>query len=273
VSMAGWRGGPLSNNNALPGGDYGVYEAIATMTNGTGLYRFAVRNNGADSQAAFGGTTGPAGITSSNVQFSAGLLNAQSSHVWYYKGITYYGVALGSANHDMGIVSATGNATNNIPEPLVTSNGVVINGSTGNNIGFANSNFIAKFRDKGPAFRFSGTGQVSFTGNADVVASVEAINPVTVAEGGIFTPVDGIGAGNDLDPGAFNNVTSQNVASTVTSPGGGSATLTARAGTSESSFSSNTRVGTGGEDGDFVQRGHVRKFVVFGTKVSHIVAP
>ena len=250
-TMAGWRGGPFSNNNAIPSGDDGVYEAIAIMENGTGLYRFGVRNNGVSTQVAagFGGGAG-APVDSSNVQFNAGLLSAFSSNVWYYKGITYYGVTWGIANSDMGIVAATGNASSTVAAGLATNNGFVLNNPSGNNIGFANSNFIAKFRDNGPAFRFSGTGQVTFTGNADTVTTNEAIN-IT----------------------ATNNLNSTNVTSPIVSPGGGTFNQTNTQSFNQNSANSFQRQGTGGEASDFPQRGHVRKFVVFGTKVSHVVAP
>ena len=114
-----WTGGPFSNDNALPGGDDGIYEAVATMSNGVGLFRFGVRNNGVSSQAFAGGGGGGGATTttqsaSSNVQFNAGLLNAYSSNIWYYKGISYYGTCFGMANSKLGIVSAVGNATTTV---------------------------------------------------------------------------------------------------------------------------------------------------------------
>lgn len=276
-----WTGGPFSNNSSLSGGDDGVYEAIATMSNGVGLYRFGVRNNGASSQAATAGGTATT-ATSSNVQFNAGILNAYSSNVWFYKGITYYGTAFGMANSDMGIVSAVGNATTSVggevPNPalgqvvLPSINGAIIGGPAGNNIGFANSSWVAEMQDKGPAFRFSGRGQVNFTGAADVVATVEAINPVTVAANGVFTPVTTVGTAG-TQAGNTATTTSASTASTITSSGGGTLNGTATAGQSETSFNSYSRVGTGGEANDFEDRGHSRKFLVFGTKVSHTVTP
>ena len=284
-----WTGGPFSNNNPLPGGDDGIYEAIATMSNGVGMYRFGVRNNGVSSQAFAGGGGGGGGATttqaaSSNVQFNAGLLNAFSSNVWFYKGITYYGSAFGMANTEMGIVSAIGNASTSVggevPNPsqgqivLPSINGAVIGGLSGNNVGFANSSWLAKMQDKGPSYRFSGRGQVNFTGAADTVTSVEAINPVTIVTGGDageFAPITGIGSGTA--PGNSDTTTSVNTTSPVTSPGGGTFTQTNNASTSATSFSGDSRVGTGGEESEFGERGHARQFLVFGTKVSHTVSP
>lgn len=279
-----WVGGPFSNNSSLPGGDDGVYEAIATMTNGVGMYRFGVRNNGTSSQAFGGNAAGGGGAvasTPSNVQFNAGLLNAFSSNVWFYKGVTYYGTTFGMANSDMGIVSAIGNASasvgGEVPNPGVgqiiipSINGAVIGTSSGNNIATANSSWVAKMEDKGPAFRFSGRGQINFTGSADIVSTVEAINPVNVSAGdGSFTAI-GVGAGTAA--GNTNTTASVNTTSPVTSPGGGTFTQVNNASTSESSISSYSRVGTGGEASKFEDRGHSRKFLVFGTKVSHTVSP
>ena len=280
-----WQGGPFSNNNPLPGGDDGVYEAVGTMSNGVGLFRFAVRNNGTSSETQAGGGGGGTGATqtvgtSSNVQFNAGLLGAQSSNVWYYKGIAYYGTCFGIANSDLGIVSAIGNASStagintvvvgNPPQVVILPgiNTAIVGGSAGGNVGFANSSFIAKMRDKGPSVRFSGRGQISFTGNVDTVVEIEAINPANQT-GGVFTPVpiNGVNAGNTTQ--TTHNVTS----STQTSPGGGTTNATFAGTTNQTSLDSYTRLGTGGEDSDFEQRGHVRQFLVFGTKVSSTVSP
>lgn len=288
-----WTGGPFSNNSALPSGDDGVYEAIATTSNGLGIYRFAVRNSGVSSETAGGGTN-PNGSTtvSSNVQFSAGLLAASSSNVWYYKGITYYGPAFGTVNSDAGIVVCVGNAESNQPSagglqgqagaapvPAQTGvggvNGVVIKGPQGGNIGYANSSFTAKIKDKtSPTVRFNGTGEVSFVGEASIIAEVEAINPVTITAGGVYANVTQVQAGGlTSDPGNFVANTGTVTQSPTTSSGGGGTTSTGASAEYALSFSSNTLVSTGGEDSDFAQRGHVRKFVVFGSRVSTTVTP
>jgi hypothetical protein len=290
-SMA-WTGGPFSNGNALPGGDDGVYEAVATTSNGLGIYRFAVRNNGVSSETAGTGATGTNGATtvSSNVQFSAGLLAASSSNVWYYKGITYYGTAFGTVNSDAGIVACVGNATSNSPiiggtqgqggntgTAFATgtggTNGAVIHGPAGNNIGYANSSWLAKIKKReSPTLRFRGTGVVSFVGEATAVAEVEAINPTVVTPGGTFTPVTTVG-GTANPTGNSLVTTSNKVNSTSTTSGGGTLNGGAVARQSQVSFRSSTRVSTGGEDSDFSQRGHSRKFVIFGSRVSASVAP
>jgi hypothetical protein len=131
LNAQAWVGGPWSNNNSQPTGDDGIYEAVATMTNGTGMYRWAVRNQS-------GGATATASdvnvltAQSGNVLFGGGSLGTWSSNVWYYKGITYYGRAFGTVNSSMGIVSVIGNATaitndpsdptvNNVPTSLTGS--------------------------------------------------------------------------------------------------------------------------------------------------------
>jgi len=294
-SMA-WTGGPFSNNSRFAAGDDGVYEAIATTSNGLGIYRFAVRNNGSSSEDATSGGTNPNGSTaiSSNVQFSAGLLAASSSNVWYYKGITYYGPAFGTVNSEAGIVACVGNAESNQPSVGALqgqagnagtaftagtggANGVVIAGPQGGNIGFANSSFTAKIKnkdDKSPTIRFSGTGEVSFVGEASVIAEVEAINPVTITPGGVFTSFGPVQAGGiTSEPGNYVVNTGTVTQSPTTSTGGGSTTSTEASAEYAYSFNSTTLVSTGGEDGDFSQRGHVRKFVVFGSRVSMTVTP
>jgi len=289
-----WTGGPFSNNSPLASGDDGVYEAIATTSNGLGIYRFAVRNNGSSTEAATGGGTLPNGATaaSSNVQFSAGLLAASSSNVWYYKGITYYGPAFGTVNSDAGLVVCVGNAESNQPSvgPLQGqagnegtafttgtggTNGVVIAGPQGGNIGFANSSFTAKIKDKkSPNVRFNGTGEVSFVGEASTVAVVEAINPVTIEPGGVFASFGPVQAGGiTSEPGNYAVATGSVTQSPTTSPGGGSTTSTSASAEYAYSFNSNTLVSTGGEDSAFPQRGHVRKFIVFGSRVSTTVTP
>ncbi len=286
-----WTGGPFSNNSRFASGDDGVYEAVATTSNGLGIYRFAVRNNGSSSEAAGGGGTNPNGSTgvSSNVQFSAGLLAASSSNVWYYKGITYYGPAFGTVNSDAGIVVCIGNAESNQPSvgglqgqsgaaPLPAQNGtggingVVIRGPQGGNIGYANSSFTAKIKKKdSPTVRFNGTGVVSFVGEANIVAEVEAINPVIITAGGVIGAQTNTAVGTA--PGGTNTATGVSTGSVTTTPGGGTSSVNASFTNTTNSFSSNTLVSTGGEDSDFSQRGHVRKFVVFGSRVSTTVTP
>jgi len=193
LSVQAWLGGPFThNNNYGPTGDDGVYEAIGTMTNGTGLFRFAVQNNNG------GGTpiaipTG-AGSQTSNVQFG-GLIGAANPHTWYYKGMVYYGRCFGTVNSSMGIVSVVGNAANDGVDGTIAGN--ALNGTVlasggaptiagtatatpqpsafnsnslnglGNNKGYANSTFTADITDKFPNMRFHGRGSVSFVGLPD----------------------------------------------------------------------------------------------------------
>jgi len=45
MSAQAWIGGPWSANTYASNGDDGVYEAVATMTDGVGMYRWGVGNN------------------------------------------------------------------------------------------------------------------------------------------------------------------------------------------------------------------------------------
>ena len=155
-----WVGGPFSNNNYLgDNADDGVYEAIASTVNGLGLFRIVVGNNFAGSQdfttsASTGflfddngnliATFDTPGFASGNVVIGA---FSQASNVWYYRGISYSGTTLGTANSALGIVQATAAA------------------SDGANGGI-NSAFRASFDRASkllPSSAFSGTGRANST--------------------------------------------------------------------------------------------------------------
>lgn len=185
-----WLGGPWSNDTYQTNGDDGIYEAVATTSNGVGMYRWAVTNQaaGASNQPNPNpGVLNPAG--GSNVEFG-GLNGTVSSNVWYYKGLVYYGRCFGIVNsgwnQEFGIVSVTGNGstdgavggiaingtgTAGLAGPG-TGNGVVTTaGGTqfggGNNKGWCNSNFLARITQQYPQKRFKGKGVVSFFGSPD----------------------------------------------------------------------------------------------------------
>jgi len=199
-----WVGGPFSNNNALASGDDGIYEAVATMNNGMGLYRWAVRNNGV------GATGTPSDVNvataqASNVLFGGGILGGVSSNVWYFKGITYYGPAFGIVNSTMKIVSVIGNASTDALYNGTGLNNQFLAGptpgqagaqSTGN-VGFANSSFMAKIRSFSPVRRFSGNGVISFTGRLDSFQETIVFNGVTIPSGSTITQTSGSTGGED----------------------------------------------------------------------------
>ncbi|MCF6313351.1 MAG: hypothetical protein L3J39_12960, partial [Verrucomicrobiales bacterium] len=255
-----WVGGPWSNNNALESGDDGIYEAVATMSNGVGMYRWAVRNNSVSTAVNAGGGAGANAAAPSNVMFGGGILGASSSNVWFYRGITYYGPCFGVVNSAMGIVSAVGNAStdgglnqvgsslNNVPltgsspgqrDNVPTTNTVVIPGTGGTppivvttvtpaqpvstqNVGYANSSFLAKIKTKAPVKRFSGTGTINFVGQVDNVQTTLSFTDTLVPSGSQITE---------------------------------------------------TRLSGGGESASFPERGHKRRFKVIGTQVSTQVLP
>ncbi|MFK5920597.1 MAG: hypothetical protein QM496_00340 [Verrucomicrobiota bacterium] len=263
-----WVGGPWSGNNSSQSGDDGIYEAVATMTNGTGLYRWAVRNNSISSTSNQSTVSSPTAPQSSNVLFGGGILGAQSSNVWYYRGVVYYGPVFGVVNSAMGIVTAVANAATNTDTqafsgaentfnstalagppaggdsspnvivtpgtpgdptatpPIAPTPGSVVvvpaGGLAQQNIGFANSTFMAKIKTKAPVKRFSGSGTITFSGVPDNVSRSFTFTGTTVPSGSAI---------------------------------------------------SETILSTGGEDSSFPQRGHVRKFKVIGTQVSTQVLP
>ncbi len=206
LNAQAWVGGPFSYNNALPTGDDGIYEAVATMTNGTGIYRWAVRNQSARTPTTTGGGGG-GGVTTpvdSNVNFG-GLLGASSSNVWYYRGVTYYGPAFGMVNSTMGIVSVVGNAST---DGLLGAGGSTINNvflagptpsATTSNVGYANSSFMAKISSKAPVKRFSGSGVVSFNGLPDSYTETTVFNDITIPSGTVVTQTTGSSGGESSD--------------------------------------------------------------------------
>lgn len=269
LNAQAWVGGPWGNNSPLQSGDDGIYEAVATLTNGAGLYRWAVRNNGVSTQGAgqtSGGQTGT-NAASSNVLFNGGLLATQSSNIWYYRGIVYYGPAFGTVNSAIGIVSVIGNAaTNTDPQTFPGASSNV------NNIAIA-----------GPA-----AGSDS-SPNVTVIPGTPADNttdPPTPAVPGsvVTTPAGGLaqqnigfansqftakikqsagrrfsGSGTISFSGVPDNVTTAVTYTTTSVPSG---TVTTR-----------TVTGTGGEESNFEQVGHKRHFKVLGSQVSTVVLP
>lgn len=235
-SSFAWIGGPFSQNSYFENGDDGVYEAIAATSNGVGLYRFAVRNNGVSGESAAGVVNG---LHDSNVFFNGGLIQATSSNVWYYKGITYLGPCFGTASIELGIVTAIGNASSTFGggagqggiNPGGVTQGVnnitIANPTAARNIAFANSNWTATITQEFPLVRFRGHGTVSFVG-ATVDTTVRTVT--------------------------FNHPV-QNL------PDGTTVTRTTVFTDSE------------GDDEDFSQVGHRRRILVYGTKVSHRVFP
>jgi len=157
-SAHAWIGGPFSNNTFFSeDGDDGVYEAAASSRNGIGLYRIVVGNDydGVNPQGVnasvpsqvpaqgFNNITVP-GISSGNVVI--GAFGSSFSNVWYYEGVFYAGITLGSASSVRGTVTAFAEARDN-------------RGTGANTL---NSRFIAKFQGSGgfiPARVFSGFGQ------------------------------------------------------------------------------------------------------------------
>jgi hypothetical protein len=118
-----WIGGPYSNNSFSElGGDDGVYEAVGTARNGIGLYRIVVGNSfpgvnptavqsSVPSDAPNPGSSVPLiipGLNSGNIFF--GALGANSSNIWVFEGVSYFGSVIGTVNSAQGRVVGVGTA-------------------------------------------------------------------------------------------------------------------------------------------------------------------
>jgi hypothetical protein len=125
-SAQAWIGGPFSNN-AFFGetGSDGIYEASASAVNGIGLFRIVVGNEfqGAGAQqvqntgdaastvTAAGNIGRPIGYTqikSGNTVI--GAVGSPWSNIWYFRGVSYFGRTLGTANFASGLVMGVGEA-------------------------------------------------------------------------------------------------------------------------------------------------------------------
>lgn len=221
VQVQAWVGGPFSGNTYEENGDDGIYEAVATTANGIGMYRWAVQNNLAPTGVA--SLTFDGNFQNSNVQFG-GLVGAVSPHVWYFRGLVYYGRCFGMVNTNMGVVNVVGNASdtgnNGSSEGI---NGVDLSGGLASEFdsdnlaggttvisqrkSTANSNFQATITQKYPIRRFKGRGTVSFVGletfsllyvvdpdNLDIFGDADFVNSVLVNQ----TEIE-VEGGNDFD--------------------------------------------------------------------------
>lgn len=104
-----WVGGPFDNNNFTPEGDDGIYEAVATLANGVGLYRWGVGN-----RATAAAYTDTRQGNTGNVQFGA-FQGTSNQHTWYFEGNVYYGTCFGTVNGSLGTVQCVGNAADLVP--------------------------------------------------------------------------------------------------------------------------------------------------------------
>lgn len=124
-SAQAWIGGPFSNNTFFePNGDDGVYEATASAVNGIGIYRFAVGNGfrgvapegvtaSVPNQVVFppGTIVTIPGINSGNVVI--GAWGNGFTNVWFYEGVQYFGITLGTVNSLRGQVIGMATARDN----------------------------------------------------------------------------------------------------------------------------------------------------------------
>lgn len=151
-----WTGGPFDN------GDYsvllergGVYQATFSFRNGSGMALFNENNS-----------FEPASATS-----VTGMFSINNRSVFYYKGITYFGVATGIVDVDARRVTGFTNGNSDYAATTPATPGTATGAARPTNIGYnsnlsytANSTFNAKITSTRPVMRFRGSGTVSFTG-------------------------------------------------------------------------------------------------------------
>jgi hypothetical protein len=188
-SAQAWIGGPFSNNAFFgeTGAD-GVYEATASAVNGLGIYRIVVgnqfqgvgtaqlQNTGNNTSTVIngnggGGGGGGGGTSVRPIDFTQirsgntviGVFGSYWTNVWYYRGVSYRGRTLGTANFAAGTVMATGQAYST--EAVNSIGGTVPQDLTPN--ASINSSFRAQVRSSGKliaarTFRGTGVAQVRF---------------------------------------------------------------------------------------------------------------
>lgn len=154
-----WTGGPFDN------GDYsiliergGVYQATFSFRNGSGMALFNENNS-----------FEPASATS-----VTGMFSVNNRSVFYYKGVTYFGVATGIVDVDARRVTGFTNGNSDYAATTPADPGVPSGSARPTNIGYnsnlsytANSTFTAKITSTRPVLRFRGSGTVSFMGVPD----------------------------------------------------------------------------------------------------------
>ena len=197
--------GPFSGNSFFgddTGQDDGAYEATASMVNGTGIYRFGVKNEFAGFTAddvptvtyAFPVTTtsiAPDGtiVVSTQVfeqeviSISSGNLNfggvGGMTHSWFIEGVSYFGTCVGSVNSDLGTVYGSGSAQDGVSNLFGL---LVTDGDNSVSSGFSGT--VQKGNSGALSFsetRFSGTGQA--------VVNTKGVDVVTGEDTDIMGPI------------------------------------------------------------------------------------
>jgi hypothetical protein len=185
VSAQAWIGGPFSNNTFFgEQGDDGVYEAVATGPNALGIYRIVVGNNfeganpqGVQASAAnvnanfsieFGVSTEETIVIRNPLINSGntviGALGRPFNHIWFFEGVSYAGVSLGTASSILGQVHAVANAQRS-NDLISRISSVPIEFRSTSSI---SSTFSASMERRGPrlpASAFSGTGTGRLSGD------------------------------------------------------------------------------------------------------------
>ncbi len=175
-----WIGGPFSGNTYFgERGDDGVYEAIATTTNGIGIFRITVGNEfegapdgvNTESVTLLDEDGDPEFITppiSSGNLFIGAFGGATAA--WYIEGVAYFGVTRGTVNSAQGTVIAISSASSN--------DGTTISASFQGRVN-SNSQFI-------PATGFEASGEGTITDAAGDTTTFPFTVIGTKVSGNIF---------------------------------------------------------------------------------------
>ncbi|MEM8954783.1 MAG: hypothetical protein AAGD22_11580 [Verrucomicrobiota bacterium] len=148
-SAMAWVGGPWSNNGFSPGAETGTYQAVATMSNGSGIMRFEVTNQ-------------------------PSLSINENTSLWWYRGATYVGNT--SAVVDLTSRIVTGiNTASTLDQGVIEDQAAVID-TAGKNVEHLTANWHAKIRTVAPQIRFDGQGTVQLFGDVDTGTRTRIFN-------------------------------------------------------------------------------------------------
>ena len=208
-------GGPFDNGTySILLERAGVYEAAYSFKNGSGYSQWTADNSQGESAA--GGT-----LTSNLGQGSLILANGGGSNnanrtVLYYKGVTYFGAAMGQVDYNARTIQGFGNASSDYTLTSGTSQSTSVGFVSSTSSAFstdtvvssgrsytANINWTGKITDTTPQLRFSGSGELAiiapngseaiaslaYTGYSDLIDAInQSVSQVGQAAFTTFNP-------------------------------------------------------------------------------------
>ena len=215
-------GGPFDNGLFSASLDRNsIYQAILTFGDGSGFCYFTPTANLAANGTTTGGGTSINGGTSA-VDTRGSITNRM---VVYYKGLTYFGSAFGTADNEARSIVCTMNGSSNSNQTTVNSSSTsvgLLSASTTSTGGSSNPNaastiilsnaasftvngdFTAHIDQTAPTMRFSGEGELSFIAptSKDAVAGL-ALTGYAGLVNSIVTAVGNANVGANFNAGVF----------------------------------------------------------------------